>query len=192
MAEFIAAAVTLFIVMNPLSSIPVYLALTKDLKAAAKHATINQAALVAGGLAVAFLLVGPLLLQLTELSMAGFKIAGGIVLGILGLQTVLSIHFGSKQEQNDPNAIGLIIGTPMLTGPGVLTSVLLTSEESGVFTAFAAIVFVVAASWLILRYANRLDRVLGKRFIAVFSKVMGLILLGKGVQLIVFGIKALL
>jgi len=178
--------------MNPLSSIPVYLALTRNLKIAAKRATIDQAALVAGGLAVAFLLVGPLFLQLTGLSMAGFKIAGGIVLGILGLQTVLSIHFGSKQEQNDPKAIGLIIGTPMLTGPGVLTTVLLTSDESGVLTAFAAIVVTVAASWIILRYADRLDRALGKRFIAVFAKVMGLILVGKGVQLIVFGLKALI
>ncbi len=190
--DFVAAAATLFIVMNPLSSIPVYLALTRNLKIAAKRATIDQAALVAGGLAVAFLLVGPLFLQLTGLSMAGFKIAGGIVLGILGLQTVLSIHFGSKQEQNDPKAIGLIIGTPMLTGPGVLTTVLLTSDESGVLTAFAAIVVTVAASWIILRYADRLDRALGKRFIAVFAKVMGLILVGKGVQLIVFGLKALI
>ncbi|MEM0475995.1 MAG: MarC family protein [Candidatus Norongarragalinales archaeon] len=190
-SEFITAATTLFIVMNPLSSIPVYLTLTQKLDAAAKRATVNQAALVAGGLAVVFLLAGPSFLEFTGLSLAGFKVAGGIVLGILGLQTVLGIHFGSKQEQNDPNAIGLIIGTPMLTGPGVLTTVLLTSGESGGLTAFAAIIFAVAASWLILRFADCLDKALGKRFIAVFAKVMGLVIIGKGVQLIVFGLKAI-
>jgi multiple antibiotic resistance protein len=190
-SDLVAAAATLFIIMNPLSSVPVYLTLTRSLKPQAKHATVDQAAAVAGGLAIAFLLIGPLFLQLTSLTMPAFKVAGGIVLGILGLQTVLSIHFGSKQEQTDPKAIGLIIGTPMLTGPGVLTSVLLASDEYGLIISFAAIIVAVAASWLILRFADALDRALGKRFIAVFAKVMGLILVGKGVQLIVFGVKAL-
>ncbi len=189
-SDLVAAAATMFIIMNPLSSVPVYLTLTRNLKAGEKHATVDQAAVVAGGLAIAFLLVGPFFLQLIGLTMPAFKIAGGIVLGILGLQTVLSIHFGSKQEQTDPKAIGLLIGTPMLTGPGVLTSVLLASDDYGMFVSFAAIIVVVAASWLLLRFADNLDRTLGKRFIAVFAKVMGLILVGKGVQLIVFGLKA--
>ncbi|MFH1780236.1 MAG: MarC family protein [Candidatus Micrarchaeota archaeon] len=190
--EFIASFALLFIIMNPLSSIPVYLSLAEKLTVKQKGFALYEASLVAGGLAIAFLFFGPEFLKLLGLTNSSFKIAGGIVLGILGLQTVLNIKFSSKPQEKDPKTLGLIIGTPMLTGPGVLTSVLLSSRDSGYVVTFFAIIAVVAASWLVLSYANKLEKWLGHRFISVFSRVMGLFLVARGVQLLVLGVVELI
>jgi len=123
------------------------------------------------------------------LTLFSFKIAGGIVLALLGLQTVLGFKFGASDE-TDKQAVAVLIGTPFLTGPGVLTSVVILASEHGMLVTFAAIFASVLWSWMILRSANRLSRLLGKQLLIVLVKVMGLLLVTRGVQFVIQGFTA--
>ncbi|MFH1106995.1 MAG: MarC family protein [Candidatus Micrarchaeota archaeon] len=184
---FLVAFASLFVIMNPFSSLIPFLLLTKDHTAEERARSANLAALVAGTLAVAFLFTGPVILQLMGLSLSSFKIAGGIVLTLLGLQTVLGLKLANG-EDSDKEAVAVLIGTPLLTGPGVLTSVIIMSQDLGGLATFLAILASVAASWLILRAAGRLSRLLGKQMLLVIVKIMGLLLVTRGVQFVVQGV----
>ncbi len=187
--NFLGAFASLFIIMNPFSSLAPFIMLTKDQTADERKKSADIAALVAGALAAAFLLAGPPLLTLMGLTLFSFKIAGGVVLALLGLQTVLGFKFGSNDE-SDKQAVAVLIGTPFLTGPGVLTSVVILATEHGMFITFLAICASVLWSWMILRSANRLSRLLGKQLLMVLVKVMGLLLVTRGVQFIIQGFTA--
>lgn len=186
--NFLTAFASLFVIMNPFSSLLPFLLLTRDLAPEERRKSANLAALVAGGLAIVFLFIGPPLLALMGLSLSSFKIAGGIVLSLLGLQTVLGFRFGNGDEEKQ--AVAVLIGTPYLTGPGVLTSVVIESAEFGALVAFLAILASVFASWLILRAANRMAKFLGRQFLLVLVKIMGLLLVARGVQFVLQGVHA--
>ncbi|MFH1199476.1 MAG: MarC family protein [Candidatus Micrarchaeota archaeon] len=185
--SFMTAFASLFVIMNPFSSLVPFIMLTKDQTAAERARSANLASLVAGVLAVSFLFAGPIILTLMALSLSSFKIAGGIVLVLLGLQTVLGVKL-SNAEEPDKEAVAVLIGTPLLTGPGVLTSVILMSEDHGALITFFAILASVAISWLILRGANRMQKAMGRQMLLVVVKIMGLLLVTRGVQFVIAGL----
>lgn len=185
--NFLAAFASLFVIMNPFSSILPFILLTKEHSLEERRKAANLASLVAGGLAVIFLFLGPILLRLLGLSLSSFKIAGGIVLALLGLQTVLGFKLANGEE-SDKEAVAVLIGTPLLTGPGVLTSVIILSEEYGDDVTFLAILASVFLSWLILRAAGRVQKILGRQMLLVVVKIIGLLLVTRGVQFVVQGI----
>lgn len=185
--NFLTAFASLFVIMNPFSSILPFIMLTKDHSLEERRRSANLASLVAGGLAVIFLFLGPILLRLMGLSLSSFKIAGGIVLALLGLQTVLGFKLANGGE-NDKEAVAVLIGTPLLTGPGVLTSVIILSDELGAAVTFAAILASVFLSWLILRAAGRVQKILGRQMLLVVVKIIGLLLVTRGVQFVVQGV----
>ncbi|PIT85311.1 hypothetical protein COU36_04090 [Candidatus Micrarchaeota archaeon CG10_big_fil_rev_8_21_14_0_10_59_7] len=121
------------------------------------------------------------------LRISAFRIAGGVILAILGIQTSLGISL-TKVEASDEDAIAVIIGTPMLTGPGVITAIILQAADTPLLPLFFAVLGVVVASWLIIRYSSYLTKALGQRLITVAAKIMGLMLLTRGIQNIVLGL----
>ena len=121
------------------------------------------------------------------LKISAFRIAGGVILSILGIQTSLGISL-TKVEASDEDAIAVLIGTPMLTGPGVITAIILQAADTPLLPLFFAVLGVVTASWLIIRYSPYLTKALGQRLISVVGKIMGLLLLTRGIQNIVLGL----
>jgi len=89
----------------------------------------------------------------SRITLPSFQIAGGILLFILGMQMALGIEFGHAKD-HAPSAAGVVIGTPLLCGPGAITTVILLAKEYGLFVPAVAIALSLLATWLILRYST--------------------------------------
>lgn len=184
--EFLKSFITLFIIMDPFMSVAFFLGYSKNFDQKQKDKSILIAIGVAAFLLLVFLVLGLYLLDILNISFNGFKIAGGIILLIMGITTVLAIDIGSKNENVSSGAI--IIGTPLLSGPGALTTIIILSNEYGYLMPALAAVAVLAISYVMLKFANTLQKLIGTEIIEILSKVMGLLLAALAVDFIHAGI----
>ena len=187
--SIVYAFITLFVILDPFASIPAFLTLTKNLDDDERRSVAHKAVFLAAILTYVFLFTGQTILNMLGVSLSSFKIAGGIVLGLMGLETVLgfSVH-GEKKEDKD--SIAVLIATPLLTGPGVITTTILLSQQVGTAVTAVAALVALALAFVILHYAPLLRNALGEKAINVFSKIMGLMLLAIAVEFIRTGLAA--
>lgn len=189
LTALVSTLVYIFIIVDPLASLPVFITLTKDMKEEEMKKAAREAVFIAGVLAFVFILGGNFILKLLGVDLPSFRIAGGIVLGLLGLETVLGFGNGDHKKESK-NAVVTLIATPMLTGPGLITALIIMSGESGVVLPMAATGIALLISWLILDRAVMIKNILGVRTIEVFAKVFGLFLVALGISYIKAGLGA--
>ena len=185
------SALSLFIILDPLLSIPLFVEMTKRSrpKEIARQATIAIA--VAAGLMYAFLIFNTAIFSALSIDIASFQIAGGILLFILGMQGALGFHL-SERNNHAKTAAGVVIGTPLLCGPGTITNVMLLSKTYGIFIPAVSIAIAVGATWLVLRYSSYIQRALGKIVTEILGKLLGMLLAAIAIRIIASGIIALL
>jgi len=185
--EVARAFASLFVIMNPFASIPMFLKVAGENKARAA----TQAVLVAGSVLFAFLFFGPALLEVFRITLNSLRVAGGLILGILGVRLVLGLRI-VEREGEGPNPALTLIGTPMLTGPGVITMTMVLVRESGPLVTTCAAVGSLVLSWLVLMVSGFMSRVMGRGAIDITSRVMGLLVTATAVEMIVKGVRAML
>lgn len=194
MSDFFSGIVyafaALFIILDPLLSVPIFAAMTKGQTPAEIHKQAFIAIAVAGGLMYLFLLFNSLIFEILGLNLPSFQIAGGILLFILGLQETLGIDIG-KCKEHSTTAAGVVIGTPLLCGPGTITTVMLLSKDYGILIPFVAVTLALIVTWLILYYAAHIQRILGDVVTDIMGKVLGMLLAAIAIKIIFAGIKAL-
>ncbi|MEW5955621.1 MAG: MarC family protein, partial [Candidatus Micrarchaeota archaeon] len=122
--DIVNAAIVFLVIMDPFSTLPVFMSITQRFSAEQKAMAANEAAVVALIPIIAFAAFGAAILSFMGISMSSFKVAGGMVLGILGLQLVLGT---SKEEKSagDYKSAAVIVAVPLITGPAVITSTVL-------------------------------------------------------------------
>jgi len=179
----------LFIILDPLLSVPIFAAMTKGQTPAEIHKQAFIAVAVAGGLMYLFLVFNTTIFSILGLNFPAFQIAGGMILFLLGLQEALGIEIGHCKE-HAKTAAGVVIGTPLLCGPGTITTVMLLSKDYGLLVPFIAITLSLAATWLILYYAEVIQRVLGDVVTDIMGKVLGMLVAAIAVKIIASGILA--
>jgi len=184
--EFLRSFITLFIIMDPFMSVAFFLGYSKNLDSKQKDRSILIAIGVAAVLLLLFLISGLYLLNVLSISFNGFKIAGGIILLIMGVTTVLAIDISSKTENVSSGAI--LIGTPLLSGPGALTTIIILSKDYGLIIPALAAIAVLVVSYLMLKFAKNLQAFIGTEIIEIMSKVLGLLLAALAVDFIHAGI----
>ena len=194
MSDFFSGIVyafaALFIILDPLLSVPIFAAMTKGQTPAEIHKQAFIAIAVAGGLMYLFLLFNSLIFEILGLNLPSFQIAGGILLFILGLQETMGIDIGRCKEHST-TAAGVVIGTPLLCGPGTITTVMLLSKDYGILIPFVAVTLALIVTWLILYYAAHIQRILGDVVTDIMGKVLGMLLAAIAIKIIFAGIKAL-
>jgi len=146
---------------------------------------------VAGALMYLFLLFNFVIFDTLGITVASFQVAGGIILFLLGMEQVLGITMGDMKACRD-NAACVVIGTPLLCGPGTLTTVLLLSRDYGLLLVGAAIAISLIATFLVLRYSRVLQRLVGDLVIEIMAKVLGMFVAAIAVKIIAQGITGLL
>jgi len=180
----------LFIILDPLLSVPIFAAMTKGQSAAEIHKQAFIAVAVAGGLMYLFLIFNKMIFDILGLNMPSFQIAGGILLFLLGIQEALGIEIGHCKERAK-TAAGVVIGTPLLCGPGTITTVMLLSRDYGLLIPFIAITLSLIATWLVLYYSEFIQRILGEVVTDIMGKVLGMLVAAIAVKIIASGIMAL-
>ena len=183
-----ALVIQLFILINPLSSFPVLLAAYKNKLNVRKIAI--SAVIVAFVVAIVIALVGPYLFSLFKISIDSFRIAGGVVLFLLGLNNIQ----GKKKNLQDvktSDALVSIIATPLLTGPSTIAFITLKSFEIGkvsmvsnIFLAFIIVAIVFTIFSFSIKKIN-------PKVIDITSRVLGLFLTAVAIEMISKGIHGL-
>jgi multiple antibiotic resistance protein len=177
----------LFIILDPILSVPIFAAMTKGQTSKEIHKQAFIAVAVAGGLMYLFLVFNQTIFNILGLNMPSFQIAGGILLFILGIQEALGIEIGHCKEHST-TAAGVVIGTPLLCGPGTITTVMLLSRDYGLLIPFIAITLALVATWLVLYFAEGIQRVLGDVVTDIMGKVLGMLVAAIAVKIIASGI----
>ena len=179
----------LFIILDPLLSVPIFAAITKGQAVGEIHKQAFIAVAVAGGLMYLFLIFNKLIFDILGLNMASFQIAGGILLFLLGIQEALGIEIGHCKEHSR-TAAGVVIGTPLLCEPGTITTVMLLSKDYGILIPFIAITLSLIATWFVLYFSENIQRVLGEVVTDIMGKVLGMLVAAIAVKIIASGILA--
>jgi len=179
-----------FVIFDPLASLVIFLVSTTRLRDFEKRKVATLAVLVAGSLSFAVLIFGNTLLTLFDTSIMDLRVAGGIILGILGLKMVLgqSLTDTEGMKADSSLAIASIIGTPLLTGPATITTIMIAMNDFGRLQTGIAIFVVLSLTALIFYNAARIEKILGKTAIRVISTILGLITLAWGVKYIRLGL----
>ena len=127
--DIFLAFIPLFVAVDPLGLLPVFLSLTKDLDARERRTVVRQSITTALFIALGFLLVGEFLFRVLQVKAGDFLIAGGAILFILAMRDLVQEE---KAPERAPEAVGAVpLGTPLLAGPAALTTSLILVESYG-------------------------------------------------------------
>jgi multiple antibiotic resistance protein len=203
LTHFLVALSAVFFVVDPVGVVPIFLAITAGDSETKMRRTALRACIVACGLLLFFALFGGVIFRVFGVSLAAFRVAGGILLLITSLDMLRarpSETRTSRTEEQEGVAkedVALVpLAMPLLAGPGAIASamVLMSKGESLLMAVpvLAAIVLTFVASYFILRASNLVQRVLKQSGVAILERVMGLILAAIAVQFMADGAKDLL
>lgn len=193
--EIISAATLLFLVMDPLGNIPIFLSVLEDVAPERRTRVLVRELLLAFVVLVLFLFFGQYLIGFLHLSEHSIRIAGGIILFLIALKMVFPVRrsaHADEEIQGEPLLVPLAI--PLVAGPSAMAVVmLLASNDPGRMTDWLLALF---AAWLltslILVSANGLKRFLGQRGLIAMERLMGMLLIALAVQMLLEGIAAYL
>jgi len=208
--EFVLALVPLFVVVDPLASIGLYLGLTARLDRRGRDRIALRAVVFATFVLLAFAFVGQAILRYLGIELYSLRVAGGILLTLIGLnmlkegeevpareiaQGELDVltggaHPAARPVQHDPSLVPL--GLPMLAGPGAISLVILlgskaqTTASGGVIAA--AILATMLGSLVVLAIAARASNIIGENGRRVITRIMGLLTVAFAVQYVFDGV----
>ncbi|HVM45984.1 MAG TPA: NAAT family transporter [Candidatus Thermoplasmatota archaeon] len=199
LSTFAAVLVSIFAIVNPVGTIPTFVALTAGYSTQERRQVITKAVLVATGVLVVFGLVGERIFDVFSITIPAFRIAGGILIFKIAFDMLHGERPRSdsnEQEITDAlerQSVGITpLGVPLLTGPGAITTVMIlvathTSPVDRLFI-YLAVGIVFAAAFLLLLTGERLFGFMGRSGLMVFTRIMGLILAALAVQFVVTGL----
>lgn len=184
----VKAFFAVFGVMDPLGNTPVFLSLTERLDEKTKRSLAIKAVIRAGIVLLVFVFLGNVILDFFHISLQSFRIAGGIILLLIGLQLLFGLRFSNEPEIMADDLSVVPLATPLIAGPGMITAVVIFSKEYGYLITIIGIVANLVLSWVLFRYANYIVKFLGKGGTLMFVKFMSLILVAIGVEFIRSGL----
>ena len=187
--------VMLWVAIDPLGTVPIFLSVVGQRPRNELGAIANRAVLTAAGVLVGFLVLGQVLLTWLDISMDAFQIAGGITLFLFALGMLFGHSHGDVAAEGADPAI-FPLAMPAIAGPGaILTIMVLTDNDRYAVlhqarTAIVALV-VLLLQWILLRGAGRILRFLGNSGTNILSRIMGMLLAALSVQVVIEGIRGL-
>ncbi len=185
--------VTLFVIMDPPGTIPVFLSLTSGRSAATIRRAAWQAVLVSFFVITVFAFFGGAILHYLHISLPALQASGGLLLLLIALELLT----GNEKEQSsaaDVNVALVPLGTPLLAGPGAIVATMLFSKRVDTVPEFVAVALGVIgvhiAIWLAMRFSVRILRLIKQSGVVLVTKIAGLLLSAIAVQMIADAVRA--
>lgn len=187
MNTFWLCFVPLFVAVDAIGVLPLFVNLTEGIDRVRLRTIILQSVITATIVALIFLAFGPVLLQFLGITIPDFMIAGGILLLAISLSDLVA---GEKtQRQTDPEGLGAVpLGVPLIAGPAVLTTCILLAGLYGSLLTTVAVVINIGLAGVVFLFAGPLTNILGRAGTKAISKVASLLLAAIAVMLIRRGI----
>lgn len=198
---FGSALVTFLVIIDPPGCAPIFASLTRGSPDAHRRAMAIRSALIAWSILMFFALLGRPMLEALGISLASFRIAGGVMLFMIALDMVFERRTQRREEraqeiEGTPEADDISVfpmAIPMIAGPGSIASAMLLVSQAGdvweVGMVLGAITIVILLTLLALLSAGPLMRLVGDRLEAMITRILGVILAALAAQFIVDGIR---
>ena len=185
MRQLLTDFVTLMVVVNPVSKLPVFLAVTADLDTDRRNAVATRAILISFGVLACFILSGQVLLEAMGIGLNSFRLAGSLVLLLFALQMVFGAISRPAAEGGPPPSDSeravFPLAIPSIAGPGTMLAVVVLTDNDRFSLAeqlqtSATLAIVLGISWLLMRGAGPVLRVIRPAGANIIGRVMGLVL----------------
>ncbi|MFL6109685.1 MAG: MarC family protein [Marmoricola sp.] len=190
---FTSVFVTLFVIMDPVGTIPIFLSLTGGRSVQVSRRLAWQAVLVSFGVISAFAFFGQQILSYLHISLPALQCAGGLLLLLVALELLT----GKEAEQTaaaETNVALVPLGTPLLAGPGAIVATMVFSKQVDDFKQFAAVglgvIAVHVTIWLAMRFSLPILRVIRESGVLLVTRIAGLLLSAIAVQMVANAVRA--
>ncbi|MFP3958743.1 MAG: MarC family protein [Spirochaetaceae bacterium] len=189
--SLLAATVTLFLVMDPIGSIPIYLSVLRQVEDRRRKRIILREMLIAFAVLALFLFFGKYILGALHITEPALGIAGGVVLFLIAVRMIFPWGRDGDSEITGGEPLVVPLAIPLIAGPSAMATVILFSNQAPARMGmwFLALVVASVAALLVLLSAEILRRRLGQRFLIAVERLMGMILATLSVQMLLTGIR---
>ncbi len=184
---FFLSFIPLFVSIDALGLVPIFLSLTSDMTTEQKKKLTTQATLTALAVSVIFLFGGRMIFNYLGITENDFRIGGGIVLLVLAVVDLLST---SESTRRAPDlTVGVVpIGIPLIIGPAVLTTLLIIVDSYGYVAAVVALLANLLFVWIVFRNATFVIKLLGDAGAKAFAKIASILMAAIAIMMIRLGV----
>lgn len=192
--DTVTAAITLFLIMDPIGNIPVFLSVLKDVPEERRRRVLARELGFAYAVLLLFLLVGPVFLDLLQLTPEAISIASGIILFIIALRMIFPSRSGIMGENIEGEPFFVPLAVPLVAGPSTMAILLLLVQQhpDRLGDWFVAMTGAWIASAAILMASGLAYRILRRRGLIALERLMGMLLVALAVQMLLDGLKRVL
>jgi multiple antibiotic resistance protein len=177
----------IFAILNPISVLPTFLSITDEMEADERHRIVRNSCIAVLVIALVLAVGGNFILNLFSVGIPGLQVGGGILLMVIAAEMLGGLSRTKSLENHDEIAI-VPIATPLLVGPGTMTTVIVLSASVPILVLIMSILIVTALTFVILRYSEILVRILGSNGTRALGRFMTIIIAAFAAQLIYSGL----
>lgn len=196
LSHFFLSFMAFFAIMNPVSSLPVYMSLTSADDDVTAKSIGKKGLMIAFIIVCVFSLAGSYIFTMFGITIDALRIAGGLLVFMIGFHMLNGNHSpvnkGVQASNDDPTDIAISpLGTPLLAGPGTIATAINLSSSgfNAAISTIASFGLLCLITYALFRCSKQLTSMIGKSVMGVITRMMGLILAVIGVQMVIAGIK---
>ncbi|MEW6088755.1 MAG: MarC family protein [bacterium] len=184
--NILLAFIPVFVAVDAIGVLPIFISFTQGLKEKEKSAVILNSIFTAIILAVGFIFLGKAVFNILGITVGDFMIAGGAILFSIAISDIIK---SGKRRRVPARELGAVpLGTPLIVGPAVLTTLLIIIEEYGIYATLISVAVNVLMAGLIFSMSDRLIKIIGESGAKALSKITSLLLGAIAVMMIRKGI----
>ncbi|MDZ4711317.1 MAG: MarC family protein [bacterium] len=185
--NFLLAFIPMFVAFDAIGTVPMYMTLTQGISDVEKKKLVIQATVAALVICVLFIFVGDAILDFLGITVNDFRIAGGLILLIISITDLL--FYATRVRDVHAEDIGIVpIGIPLIAGPAVLTTILISNDTFGISTTVICLAVNMLIVFLSLANAKFIKKVVGENGSKAIAKVASLFLAAIAVMMIRVGL----
>lgn len=189
---YILTFIPIFVAVDAIGNIPLFVSLVEGLSKKQRQKIIVESTTTATVLAVLFMFIGKWVFKVIGITISDFQIAGGILLFVISVKLLLPGASKIILTNGHDKDVGVFpLGTPLITGPAVLTTVLIMRDSFGVWPTFVSLAINMLIGWITLAKADAIIKFMGTGGTRAFSKIMYILLAAIGVMLVRRGLFSL-
>ncbi len=187
--EFGLTFVPLFVAMDAIGVLPILVPLTQEMKTKERSRTVRLAVITALGLGLGFVAIGKGIFIFLGIEVSDFLVAGGLILFLLAAKELITGKMFEAQASVGADMLGVVpIGTPLVVGPAVLTTLLILIDQYSIIIVVVSFIINLAIAWLLFAQANRVVAFLGQGGVRATSKIVSLFLAAIAIKMIRQGV----
>jgi len=195
--EMLHYAVMLFAISNPIGNAFIFLSMTSSYTSKNRYKIARSTSIAVFIILSCMVWFGEMILNFFGISIAAFRISGGILVTLIGLSLLGYIHISSHTSNGSSNNIAIVpLAIPIIAGPGSIVTTMAAVHNTfntipEKFLAWAVVLIITFIIWATLHFSSMIFKLIGDNGVNIFCKVMGLILVAMAIQMILEGCLAI-